>query len=491
MGNILFNIPEKLDKVLECELLKSYFSGGPDTMPYFSSATTNKNILSITKEEPDSCFLNIPWHVGDQGVFICPTSTLPLTDYPYSLLMELARGKVNQFRNFSSDWEFSGLKINQDLRDQQIKSTLEFGKSFSSSDLTQQEKYLQNSIEMAYRGSDTLIREYMRQVFNIRHQDNQPFETCLSAKVSKPFPSSLTSKFEQSFNYMQVGFNWKNIETSQGVFNWNESDNALESCLSTGMEVIGGPIIQMTNENLPAWLGTNCQTASQYATAMARFLDTTIRRYEGKIHRWIICSGLNVANQPAFGDETYFRIACKLAEIAKQIHSSLEIIIGLTHPWGEYSAKQKRAFSPFIFTDNLCRAGLNLAAIDIEIVMGSSPNGSFCRDLLETSRLLDLYAVLGMPLTITLGYPSATNPGTDVDSDFGNWRGPKSQASQADWAESFTSLMLSKRYIQSIQWVELSDDQNSSFPNCGLFDKDWHPKTAFACMEKIRKTHLR
>ncbi len=491
MGNISFKIPDSIDKTWEKELLKSYFSGGPDTMPFFCSVSANKNILSLKKEEHDSCFLNIPWNIGSQGIFISPTSTLPLSDSPYSLITELARGKVNQFRNFNADWEFSGLKINQELRDQLAKSTLEFGKSFSNPDLSQQEKFLQNAIEFAYHGSDLLIREYMRQIFDIRHQDNQPFETGLSAKVSKPFPTSLSSKLEQSFNYMQVGFNWKNIETSQGVFYWDQVDQALESCMATGMEVIGGPVIQMTKESLPHWLTASSGTASQYATAMARFLDTAIRRYEGKIHRWIICSGLNVATEPAFGDETYFRIACKLAEIAKQIHSSLEIIIGVTQPWGEYTATKKRAFSPFIFTDNLCRAGLNLAAIDIEIVMGSSPNGSFCRDMLETSRLLDLYAVLGMPLTLTLGYPSSKNQGELGDSEFGNWKGAKSHSTQADWAESFTSLALSKRYIQSIHWVELSDDHDSDFPNCGLFDKDWQPKASFACMEKIRKKHLR
>ena len=39
--------------------------------------------------------------------------------------------------------------------------------------------------------------------------------------------------------------------------------------------------------------------------------------------------------------------------------------------------------------------------------MGVTPRGSYCRDLLETSRILDLYALLGLPLRVTLGYPSS------------------------------------------------------------------------------------
>lgn len=460
-------------------------------MPFYGITSINNNILSMQKDESSSCFFNFPWKVGGQGVFISPTSTLPIRSHPYSLATELARGKVNQFRNFTADWEFGGLKINQELKDQLSKATLEFGKSFSTEELSQQEQLLQNSIESSYLGSEALVREYIKQIFNFRHQDNQPIETGLSAKVTKPFPASISPSLEKSFNNMHLAINWKKIETTQGVFSWDEVDKTLECCLATGMEVVGGPIIHMTKETLPEWLNQTGWTASQYATIMARFLDTTIKRYQGKIHRWIICSGLNIVCEPIFSDEIYFKITSKLAEIAKQIDSSLEIIIGITHPWGEYITSKRREFSPLIFMDNLCRAGLNLAAIDLEIVMGSTSNSSFCRDLLETSRLLDTYASLGMPITVSLGYPSANAPGDLSDSTFGNWKGPKTPETQADWAESFISLLLSKRYIQSVQWIELSDDSTSPFPNCGLFDKNWEAKPVLACMEKIRKTHLR
>lgn len=96
---------------------------------------TTTMFYHLKKEEHDSCFLNIPWNIGSQGIFMSPTSTLPLSDFPYSLIMEIARGKVNQFRNFNADWEFSGLKINKDLRDQLSNSTLEFGKAFSNTSL--------------------------------------------------------------------------------------------------------------------------------------------------------------------------------------------------------------------------------------------------------------------------------------------------------------------------------------------------------------------
>ena len=98
MGNISFNIPDSIDKTWEKELLRSHFSGGPDTMPFFCNVSNNNNVLSLKKEESDSCFLNIPWNIGSQGIFMSPTSTLPLSDLPYSLIMEIELVLIRQLK---------------------------------------------------------------------------------------------------------------------------------------------------------------------------------------------------------------------------------------------------------------------------------------------------------------------------------------------------------------------------------------------------------
>src|SRR5262249_30059767 len=99
-----------------------------------------------------------------------------------------------------------------------------------------------------------------------------------------------------------------------------------------------------------------------------------------------------------------------------------------------------------VFADTLVRSGLNLTALDVELVMGVTPRGSYCRDLLDTSRLLDLYAILGVPLRITLGYPSAAPADAKADPEMrvaaGHWRDGTRPEAQADWAAAFASLCL-------------------------------------------------
>jgi hypothetical protein len=171
------------------------------------------------------------------------------------------------------------------------------------------------------------------------------------------------------------------------------------------------------------------------------------------------------------------------------------LIIGIAQPWGDYMATEERTHSPFIFADTLIRAGLNLSAVDLDWIMGISPYGSYCRDLLEASRLLDLYALLGVPLQLTLGYPSSDSYEANADPalrvDAGHWHSGFSPELQADWLEAFGSLALCKPYVRGISWVHHSDAESHQFPHCGLIDANGVPKPALNRLRKLRELHLR
>jgi hypothetical protein len=141
------------------------------------------------------------------------------------------------------------------------------------------------------------------------------------------------------------------------------------------------------------------------------------------------------------------------------------------------------------------RTGIKLAGLDLEFIMGVSPRGNYCRDLLETSRLLDLYALLGVPIQATLGYPSSSATTELADPDqrvgLGSWRGGFSSEAQADWAASFAALALCKPHVRAVQWAHWSDAQRHAFPNCGLVDAQGREKPALQALAKLRGQHLR
>jgi hypothetical protein len=129
------------------------------------------------------------------------------------------------------------------------------------------------------------------------------------------------------------------------------------------------------------------------------------------------------------------------------------------------------------------------------MVMGVSPDGSYCRDILEASRLIDLYTLLGTPLRLTLGYPSATGPDSqaaaDSTVDAGYCRRPYSPEAQAEWAHDYSALALCKPSVRGVQWVHASDAAPHQFPHCGLFDANGDPKPAVQKLRELRENHLR
>jgi hypothetical protein len=106
-----------------------------------------------------------------------------------------------------------------------------------------------------------------------------------------------------------------------------------------------------------------------------------------------------------------------------------------------------------------------------------------------------LYAVLGIPLQTTLGYPSSTKATELADPDqrvgLGWWRDGFSNETQADWAASFAALALCKPHVRAVQWAHWSDAERHAFPNCGLIDADGREKPALAALMKLRGEHLR
>ncbi len=228
---------------------------------------------------------------------------------------------------------------------------------------------------------------------------------------------------------------------------------------------------------------------------MCKFVEAWRRRYRHRIRRWQLTAASNSASVLSLTEDELLGLTYRLAEAARQIDPTLEIVVGVAQPWGEYMATVERTHSPFVFADTLIRSGMNVAALDVELVMGSEPRGSYCRDLLEGSRLLDLYALLGVPLRVTLGYPSSLGADFDADPDMhvggGQWRGGYTPEVQAEWAASFTPLALCKPYVQGIQWTHLSDAAPHQFPNCGLIDATGKAKPAAAKLREIREAYLK
>jgi hypothetical protein len=194
-------------------------------------------------------------------------------------------------------------------------------------------------------------------------------------------------------------------------------------------------------------------------------------------------------------DDDRLRLAFRLFEAAAQVDPNLELILSVAQPWGDYLVGDDQTITPLTFPDDLVRAGVRLAGVELELRAGTRPRGSFPRDLLEAARVLDVFGMLGLPLEVVLSLPSSAEPDR-VASDHGQevwrhgWRPGPSPDGQAEWGATFAALSLCWPQVRSVTWDHWSDADPHLVPAGGLLDAAGRPKPLLARLRALRTEHL-
>lgn len=496
MGTMSFLLPSGLTPEAAQELERSCIAGGPDSMPWPTEAQVEADRLLLVRDVDESGALVAPWQINDLGRLMGTSGTLMERSPPYQFLVELARGKINQVRSQAADWQAGGLQIPAELNQQVLEASIAFGRAVTEEAPEAAQQLSQQVLESGYRAADELVRLYIEQMFQARHQRQPRLDTTLGCRVggmdlAEPQAESLM----HACNSIDLTFAWSEIEREEGKFSWDRFDRLLDWAEKQGLAVTAGPLIDFAPSQLPEWIWFWERDLGSLSSFMSEYVETVVKRYHERIKTWQLTTASNNATVLALGEDELLWLTVRLAEAARQIDPNISLIVGVSQPWGEYMAVEDRTHSPFIFADTLIRSGLNLAGLDIEIVMGVMPYGSYCRDLLETSRVIDLYTLLGVPLRVTMACPSSANADEKAISalqvNAGHWRSAYSPENQAEWAALYTALALCKPSVRGVHWAHLSDAAPHQFPHCGLFDTTNQPKPVIKRLQELRENHLR
>ena len=497
MGTMTFQIPAGLPREAVRELERTCLAGGPDNMPYPAQLQIRGDTLTLTRNVDDSGYLVAPWNVEGFGQLMGASATL--TERPVA---------VQRPRRTGARQGQPGPQPGLRLADRRTADHPRPASADSRRDLHLRSRRLQHRparspgagparLVLGYQAASTLVQAYLNQVFQIRHQrlHDGRLESALSTRLTPAgIEPPLAPLLLDAFNRASVPLGWHTVEGEETVYRWDQADRLLAWAENNELEVTAGPLIDFSSAQLPAWLWLWERDVPSIATFMCRFVEAAVRRYRTRIRRWQLTAASNWANVLSLTEDELMGLTFRLGEAARQVDPSLELVVGVSQPWGEYMAKADRTYSPFIFADNLIRSGLNLSALDIEMVMGVNGRGSYCRDLLEMSRLLDLYALLGVPLQVTLGYPAGVQTDREADPELsvaaGTWQTGCTPEAQAEWAGLFGSLALCKPYIQSVAWTHFTDHEPHVFPECGLIDLQGRPRPALNVLRSLRHQHL-
>lgn len=495
MGTLRLQLPAQLSAEAVRDLDCACVTSGYDNMPGPVRVAVENGQLTVGRDAEESGYLAVPWLVEGTGRVMGSTATLIERPAPYRAALELARGKVNQVRNQVADWQGFGMQIGEDLDACVGAAGLAFSKAVTAGSADETDRHAQAALSVAHDAAGRLVREYVEQIIAARHLKHPRLETLLGVRVNAAMPQLAADAVAAAFNSICLPMTWRLIEPAESQYNWGPTEAALAWALERKLTPVAGPLIDFSLRGLPDWLWLWEGDLHSLANNMCDYVETAVGKFRHRVRRWQLTAGANAADVLKLSEDDLLWLNARLAEAAWQVDPDLELVIGLALPWGDYMAREETTYSPFIFADTLIRAGLKLAALDLEWVMGVSPRGSYCRDLLEASRLLDLYALLGVPIQVTLAYPSADGPdphaGPAALPGAGHWLTGYSPETQADWAAAFAALAVAKPFVRGVYWAHLTDADEHDVPHGGLIDAAGRPKPALEMLRQIREAHLR
>jgi hypothetical protein len=495
MGTMNFHLPGGEGEPPGADLDRACIAGGYDNMPAPGRAVREPGELRVVRESDESGYLIVPWEIPGIGRVMGSTATLVERPTAYPLAVELARGKLNQLRGQTAEWRSIGLQTSDELEDAIRQAGAAFGRAVTNPDRAETDAEAVAALDLAYRAANDLGRTFVAQMFHARRQRQPKLDTLLGVRLNAPVPPAASDSVVAAFNAVSLPMTWKSVEPAESQYRWEIVDGLLAWAAGKDLRITAGPLVDFSQGSLPDWLWLWEGDVPSLSSFMCDYVETAVGRYHKHIRRWQLTAASNIAEVLKLSEDDLLWLNGRMAEAAWQVDPELELVIGVSQPWGEYMAGAEHTHSPFVFADTLIRAGLRLAALDIEWVMGVSPRGSYCRDLLDALRLLDLYAMLGVPLQVSLAYPSAVDPDALADpalsATAGFWRDGFTPETQADWAGEFAALAMCKPFVKSAYWAHLSDAEPHQFPHSGVLDSAGRPKPALDSLRRLREENLR
>lgn len=492
MGQMRFVIPRP-ERLVPGAAEQAYLASG-DGIPWECRVVLADDDLSVERDTRESGYFYFPWKVAGRGLMQVYTGSLMERSKPYNLPLELARGTLNRLRNQASQWQTAGMTLSAAFSNALKVATLELSRAATGQDdpeVTQD--HAEEAIRLGLDAAEMLCQDYVQQVMNIRRAQPTPPSVLMGARLAAPPTGEAAVRFLAAFNLVVAGVSWPEIEPKHGQFNWEALDKLVAWTQENGLRLCMGPLLQMDKHALPDWLFLEDSYEEVHLSA-TKFIDAVVNRYRGKVQLWHVTARLNQDGAFAFAEEQRLRLVVDAVDRVRAVEARTPLVVSFNQPWAEYIARKDQELTPINFADTLIRGELGLAGIGLEIHYGYWPGGTMPRDAMDTSRLLDRWSQIGVPLMVFVSAPSSmgadalarhpAHPLVDLRA------GGINPAWQQEVVERLFPVLLAKHTVQAIVWDHWQDSQPHELSCAGLIDATNRPKPALESIAKVRKQLL-
>ncbi len=492
MGVMKFRLP--VSAWSEADVQRAYVTG-PDRTPTAGQVELRNGLLLVRRNSTESGRLVIPWPVEGAGIPVLNTATLSERFDAYDLTVELARGTLNDVQNQVADWQQVGLLISANMETHLREARHAFAQAATARDqpalaLAASESSIRHSV----KAGRLLVESYTSQLLERRQEHSRRLQTLLSVDLdgppkTKPWSAAL----QEAINGARVHCSWASLAPDAGRYRWEVSDAQLHWTRKRHLTPSAGPLIDLRPGALPDWLWLWAGDYEEIAQQAVDLVRHVLGRYRGKVAIWHLVH--RPASQEVLGmsEEEQVRLTARVVQVAKQIDPEAQLVVDFDRPWADWMASGSYQLGPLHLADSLARADLGLSGIGIEIAPSYTPWGSPLRELFDFSRLLDLYALVNLPLHVSFAFPSeaaAPPPSGLAEADARQWPRPPDENLQREWASRWLSLAVAKPFVRSVTWLEPTDSSPRLYPASGLFRANHTPKPVFQWLREFRRELL-
>ena len=276
------------------------------------------------------------------------------------------------------------------------------------------------------------------------------------------------SRFAALFNYCTLGFYWASFESERGKSNYAYIDRVVEWTKDQGITCKGHPLVWDHPAGSPPWLPDD---PKQIAGLVRERVQSIVSRYRGRIDFWDVVNeathlpdGMNHTRMAAWGAGLGpVPYAGEPLKTAREANPDATLLVN------DY-----RTDPPYLKILSSLRAGKGYL-MDAVGIQSHMHDGMW--PLQKLYSVCETYAKLRLPIHFT----ETTILSGDRENGQMNW-GPSTagaEATQAEQAATFYTLLFAHPAVQAITWWDFSDYHAWQRAPAGLLHQDMTPKPAF------------
>ncbi|GIW97318.1 MAG: hypothetical protein KatS3mg111_0651 [Pirellulaceae bacterium] len=402
MSAFRFSVPGHLN--LDSRLWESAHLIGIEGVPWWSRRRFQSGQFTIQREIDESGKLNILWPTQQQGMVSLSTCSLPCGHPPLDLPVELARGTVHRLRWQLDQWHRIGLRLPAEFYAPHEQAVEQFLQSLTFHRDHDQERYqsAMRSIDAALQAIELMGAAYAHQALEARCATEGRLNTLVGFHPRSVTAWEWTRQQASAISLLSIEAHMGHLQTDQGRIDWDRLDQQIAWAQEHDIKVCVGPLVDFAS--LPRWMLLLEQSAEAVWETACKFAQQCVERFAGRVDLWNCAAGLNATSNLHWDEEDVLRAAVAILETVRTAAPHTPVLMTINEPWAEYLRDDASGISPLHFADALIRADLGLSGLVLETEVGRWPGGTFPRDLLEWHRLVERWALLGLPLMLSVAY---------------------------------------------------------------------------------------